>query len=273
MHKIIYILFLLMICFMGSPAQKKIIYEDSSLLQQEVPAAPAEDFSTDESITADEINTEPEKEEPIDTTLYPNNLQLPYDSVKKWRNLKAYAYTNYLDSLLKEQNEAEVKPVTRSYGTGILNNILGSGLVGFLLWTSAICFILFIMYRLFLADGAFIRKPKTENQDAAPTAEIISSESDFDGHIQTALQQGNFRQAVRYQYLRTLHSLAKKELIELAPDKTNYHYVHEIANSHHQKQFASLTLNYEYVWYGEFVIDQQIYLKIENDFISLNQKL
>ena len=103
--------------------------------------------------------------------------------------------------------------------------------------------------------------------------EVITRESDFDALIRTALQNSNYRQAVRYQYLRTLHILADKNFIELAPDKTNFQYVREIANRNHQNDFASLTLNYEYVWYGEFDIDKNIYQKIENNFTSLNQKL
>jgi hypothetical protein len=49
--------------------------------------------------------------------------------------------------------------------------------------------------------------------------------------------------------------------------------VQEIANHNHRQDFAALTLNYEYVWYGEFDIEKDIYQKIENGFINLNRKL
>lgn len=274
MRRIIYISFLLMFFCAVAHAQKKIIYEDTSLLQREEVAAPVEDFGSNETTAADESYFEDEEPAIIDTTLYQNNLYVSYDSVKKWRDLKAYAYTKYLDSLLKNQKEEKVVQSSRSNGSGILNSILGSGIISVLLWTFVICFILFIVYRLFLADGVFKRKPQSDkNDEANAMEEIISSESDFDAHIRQALQQGNYRQAVRYQYLRTLHGLAAKSIIELAPDKTNYHYVNEITNSSYRNDFASLTLNYEYVWYGGFDIDKPIYQKIENDFISLNQKL
>ena len=67
--------------------------------------------------------------------------------------------------------------------------------------------------------------------------------------------------------------LAGKKFIEMAPDKTNFQYVQEIGNRDYQNEFASLTLNYEYVWYGEFAIDKNVYQKIETNFNGLNKKL
>ena len=64
-----------------------------------------------------------------------------------------------------------------------------------------------------------------------------------------------------------------KNILELAPDKTNFQYVSDLANHKYQNDFAALTLNYEYVWYGGFEIEQYRYQKIENQFINLNQKL
>ncbi|MFZ1306638.1 MAG: DUF4129 domain-containing protein, partial [Ferruginibacter sp.] len=117
------------------------------------------------------------------------------------------------------------------------------------------------------------RKSKLARAEAAVEEEIITKESDFDALIRQSLQSGNYRHAVRYQYLRTLHLLAEKNMVQLAPDKTNFQYVSEIANRNHQQPFASLTLNYEYVWYGEFEIDKNIYDKIESNFRGFNQKI
>lgn len=273
MRKTIYISFLLMSFLSAAQAQEKVIYEDTSLLQKdEQVTAPAE-VVIDEVVPAESKDDTviPYHEEKADTVLYQNDLYLPYDSIKNWRNLKAYAYTKYLDSLLKNKKKPEPKATPRP---GILNSILGSGFVSVLLWTLAICFVLFIIYRLFLADGVFQRRSKAvKNAEAEVEEEVITGESDFDALIRSALQNSNYRQAVRYQYLRTLHILADKHFIDLAPDKTNFQYVREIANRSHQNDFASLTLNYEYVWYGEFEIGKDIYQKIENNFNSLNQKL
>ena len=258
----------------AAQAQKKIIYEDTSLLQKEEPvSAPVEDFTLRDSAVSI-VPSVTLDEELADTTLYKNNLNLSVDSIKNWRKLKEYAYTLYLDSLLKNIKKKEVKETPQRSGNGLFGRLLNSNFVSVLLWTLAICFILFILYRLFLAEGVFQRKSKSaKNDEAAVEEEIITNESDFDALIRQALLNGNYRQAVRYQYLKTLHLLAGKSLVELAPDKTNFQYVHEIKNRDQQQLFATLTLNYEYVWYGGFDIEKNIYQKIESNFTGFNQKI
>ena len=279
MHKTIYISLLLMSFFSAAQAQKKIIYEDTALLQKDneytVPA-------TDEKVQ--EYLIEPAEDkvaayeaEITDTSLYLNNLNFPDDSMRQWKNLNEFAYAKYLDSLLKDKNDKQKKKLENRTGfsvPGFLDRLLASSVLKILLWTVTGLFILFILYRLFLAESVFKRAPKTNQHAGAQVEEeIISSQSDFDALINQALQNGNYRQAVRYQYLKTLHNLAGKNFIELAPDKTNFQYVGEIKNREYQNDFAALTLNYEYVWYGEFAIEKDRYQKIEMNFISLNKKL
>jgi hypothetical protein len=259
----------------AAQAQKKAIYEDSSLLQKDEEVSTAVDqivVVKDSAVMVQPPVTTLEEDEPTDTSLYKNDLNLSYDSIKNWRNLKEYAYTKYLDSLLKNIKKKEVKESPRPR-TSVISNLFNSNIVTVLLWTVAIAFVLFILYRLFLAEGAFKRKAKSANAEAEVEEEIITHESDFDALIRQALQSGNYRQAVRYQYLRTLHLLAEKNMVQLAPDKTNFQYVSEIANRSQQQPFAALTLNYEYVWYGEFEIDKNIYDKIEGNFKIFNQKI
>ena len=270
MHKIIYISALFLFFLSPAQAQKKYIYQDSSLLQkEEIYAVPDADEKT-ATIPIDQIEdtvANYEKKKP-DTSLYQNNLTVPVDSIKYWKNLKDYAYVKNLDSLLQDRKKAK----TGSSDPGLLNRFLASGFLQVLLWTIVICFVLFIIYRLFLADGVFKRESRS-TQTAKVEEEVINSESDFDALIKQALQNSNYRQAVRYQYLKTLHALAGKKIIEMAPDKTNFQYVQEIVNPAYRNDFASLTLSYEYVWYGEFAIDKNIYEKIEINFNGLNKKL
>lgn len=260
----------------ATQAQKKFVYEDTALLQQEeVISAPVEEFGTDEVVTTSDDNADIAVE-PIepDTVLNRNTLHLPYDSVKSWKNLKAYDYMQDIDSLLRAKNKVEQKKEKVSSGPGFFENFLASGFLSVLLWSLAILFVGFIIYRLFLAEGVFQRKPvPVNNAEANVSEEEITHDSDFEGLIKQALLSSNYRQAVRYQYLRTLHGLASKQFVDLAPDKTNFQYVREIGNPGHQQAFAALTLHYEYVWYGEFDIGSDIYHKIEKGFLNLNQKL
>jgi hypothetical protein len=276
MRKAVYISLLLMGLLSVAHAQKKVIYEDTSLLQKEEPEvmAPVEEISVVQDSTGAEGSpiTVLEQDEPADTALRKNDLNLHYDSIKNWRNLKEYAYAKYLDSLLRGIKKKEPKQRTELPRTSIFSGMFSS-VISVVLWTLAIAFVLFILYQLFLTQGAFKRKAKSKDAVAEVEEEIITNESDFDALIRQALQIGNYRQAVRYQYLRTLHLLADKNMVQLAPDKTNFQYVNEITDYNNHQIFKALTLNYEYVWYGEFEIDKNIYDKIESNFKGFNQKI
>lgn len=209
-----------------------------------------------------------------DTTLYFNPLPVPVDSIRSIKAAKPFAYAGYLDSLLKaEQDRAKPQQVRRSSDPSWIASLLTSPVTRVVLWILAGCFILFILYRLFLAQGIFRRNANAKTETEPEVAEeVITSESDFEQLIRQAVRAGNFRLAVRYQYLKTLHRLAAKELVAMAPDKTNYQYVTEIKNIPLRKEFSGLTLSYEYVWYGEFSITEPVYQKLEQDYNSFNLK-
>ncbi len=273
MHKFIFISFFAILFFTNATAQKKYVYEDSSITQ-------SDKVKYDSTITENYSATDGNAKDTIyvDTTLYFNRLSISPDSVAAWKNLKDFLYIKKLDSLLKaQQHKDKIKEKveeTEPSGPGFLSRILSSEALQFFFWTLAILFVLFILYKLFLTEGVFRKNTKSAKSNTPEAGEeVINSESDFEILIRQAVQSGNYRLAVRYQYLQTLHLLAGKNLIELAADKTNHQYVREIKNQNYQTDFAALTLNYEYVWYGEFAIEENIYKKMEQGFLQFNNKL
>lgn len=285
MHKFLFISIFTMVFFTAARAQeKKYLYQDSTLAESEElydttvqVQAPVEEVVDDKMIYEEKADN---ADNIIDTTLYFNQLTVSPDSVTAWKNLKAFGYLKNLDSLLKaEKGKKKKEEKKEDYtpspsGGGWLNSVLSSGGLQAFLWVLAALFVLFILYKLFLTEGAFRKKSPTA-KSATPDVqvELITAESDFEILIKQATQTGNYRLAVRYQYLQTLHKLADKKLIEMAADKTNYQYVREITNQAYQNDFAALTLNYEYVWYGEFAIEENIYRNMSADFLKFNSKL
>ncbi|MGG9962403.1 DUF4129 domain-containing protein [Ferruginibacter sp. SUN106] len=215
----------------------------------------------------------------VDTTLNYNKPFVAADSVKAWKELKEFAYVKNMDSLLAaaKRNKPQKQETTeqpRDTSGNWLERLFSSKGLQFFFWALAILFVLFILYKLFLTEGVF-RKKSTSVKPNTPEAEeeIISNESDLAIMIRQAVQSGNYRLAIRYQYLQTLFKLSAKNLIEMAADKTNNQYVREITNANYQNDFAALTLNYEYVWYGEFAIDENVYRRLEAGFSQFNNKL
>lgn len=236
-------------------------------------------------------------EEMPSTQLNPNKLTVPPDSVLDWKQRKEFAYASYLDSLLKNditrnqpQQKQEERPMRGRNAQKVeyvpadndkvswLDNVFRSPITKWVLYSLAALFVLFVLYKLFFTGG--IKKARRKAPVIAqPEAEeeTLTYESDFDRFIRLALQAGNYRLAIRYQYLRVLHNLAERNIIEMAADKTNYQYVREMGTRgvpvtrQTQNDFAALTLNYEYAWYGEFNVDEPVYRRIEKDFNNFNR--
>ena len=92
---------------------------------------------------------------------------------------------------------------------------------------------------------------------------------DFENLISKALKEQNYRLATRYLYLKSLKSLANKQVIEWHYEKTNSDYLNEIKDSQLKTLFKRVSYIYDYVWYGEFPIDEESYNKNKADFNQL----
>jgi hypothetical protein len=87
-------------------------------------------------------------------------------------------------------------------------------------------------------------------------------EIDFDTEVEKAAAVNNYRLAVRLLYLKVLKQLSDNGLINWQINKTNTHYASELTNTEQQAAFKQLTRQFEYVWYGDFLINSDIYKKI-----------
>ena len=78
----------------------------------------------------------------------------------------------------------------------------------------------------------------------------------------------DYRKATRYYYLLLLKRMNEKELITYDKDKTNSEYVFDLQKLELRKQFSYLLYIYDYVWYGEFKVDELNFKTIENEYES-----
>ena len=93
-------------------------------------------------------------------------------------------------------------------------------------------------------------------------------EINFPQSIAKFENNGDYRSAVRYQFLFILKKLSDKKLIIWNPEKTNKDYVAELKAAHLKNEFYNLSYIFDYVWYGEFSINEQSYGKFKNQFHS-----
>ena len=98
-------------------------------------------------------------------------------------------------------------------------------------------------------------------------------EVDLNKLLKEALENQNYRLAVRYYYLLILRGLSSKKMIDYHKDKTNAEYLFEIQEEKLRTQFSTLSYIYTYVWYGEFPVDENSFKKAEKQYQSFLTKL
>lgn len=89
---------------------------------------------------------------------------------------------------------------------------------------------------------------------------------DFEKLIVEAQQSGDKRLVIRYYYLWFLKKMTERQIIEWDIEKTNSDYFNEIKSPAAKDRFAYLSYLYDYVWYGEFELDDASYESTKTAF-------
>jgi hypothetical protein len=244
--------------------------------------------STDSSAnTEGEDSMNNDYENVADTQIIKAVVDNTNDSIIKWKRSREFGYMAYLDSMLRKKTDLRIDTVsidkgtinrtratTNSPGSDNSNSFLNSFGVRFFFWIIAILFVGFILYKLFLTGGLFAKgNTKAVDESAHKETEILNDYSAYNLLIREAESKNDFNLSIRYLYLQSLKKLADNELISFSPDKANNLYVQELSGHRYQQGFAFLTRNYEYVWYGKFIIDRTQYQKLKEEFILFNKKV
>jgi len=96
---------------------------------------------------------------------------------------------------------------------------------------------------------------------------------DFEALIAESIKTKNYRLAVRFLYLKNLKALSDKLIIKWNPNKTNYSYQYEIENSDLRSRFLDSTRIFDFVWYGEFNLDDNSFNDARHLFDDLNRSI
>lgn len=130
-----------------------------------------------------------------------------------------------------------------------------------------------LIYSFFRDYKSFNKDPKFKktnfNLDDIDDIEDV----DFSALLKTAITSGDYRLAIRVQYLMSLQKLTSKGFISWAKEKTNRHYVREVEKLSLSTQFKNASRVFEYIWYGNITVDRDAYEKYLSFFDQLNSQL
>ena len=226
---------------------KDTIYAVDTAQYDAEDAPPDEDYEDETTESGDEI--------------IPVLKHVSADSIGALKNDKGFYYMAYLDSFLRaSQDENKKKPVKEPDNNS--TSFWDITLVKYLFWGIAIAVVGFVLFKLFSGEGGMFSTNKTLTETKV-TVENEIPENDLDGLLQRAVRNASYRLAVRYQFLKTLHWLGEKGILQLSADKTNYQYATEIQGRPYANTFSRLSLQYEYIWFGEFELNQEQFASVQ----------
>ena len=138
-----------------------------------------------------------------------------------------------------------------------------------------LAFLVFMLMKFFLnvnSQNIITGRQNPSTIKFTEDEELIKNE-DLQALINEAIKQKNFRLAIRYYYLKTLKGLTERDIISWEHQKTNEDYINEIQKRSIKNSFKDITKIYDYVWYGEFNIDELKFETLKTSFDNLNNNI
>ncbi|MFD1063518.1 DUF4129 domain-containing protein [Winogradskyella litorisediminis] len=214
-------------------------YDDSTIEKQEISESDLEDYKNNDDFNYTEVEEE--------TTII--------DKIKRW-----------LKNFLRKFWEAIFGVGSAEGFLFIIFRILPYLLLGVL-------FYFLIRFFLKVNSKNLTTKAKEKGSISYTEEEQIIKNEDINALIQQAIEQKNYRLAIRYYYLLSLKKLSENETIEWEAQKTNEDYIQELRHSPLKPDFINITRIYDYVWYGEFAVDALKFENLKLPFEYLNNSI
>ena len=144
----------------------------------------------------------------------------------------------------------------------------------FILIGLAVAFIVYLILLLIDIDFLKLFKKKQAGIEI-PYAESLENiqQINFDEALDNAISVKDYRLAVRLLYLRSLKQLSDAGLINWKIEKTNSAYLNELKDEEQRRRFSIVTRQFEYVWYGDFPVDGNLFSNINAFFLDFKNNL
>jgi len=178
-----------------------------------------------------------------------------FDAVKKWLSELWHRFWDWL--------------IGDYQATGFLASIIK--LIPYIIIAGILAFVVWLFFRL-NPGASFLKSAESPSVFFTEEEEIIKSK-DIQKLIKKALDEQNYRLAVRYYYLLILKNLVEKNIIRYEFDKTNTDYIKEIKQEAIHINFKKATLIYDYIWYGNFEVTHIDFKKAQHTFINLEHQI
>lgn len=187
-------------------------------------------------------------------------------SQEKWEKItKDVDYTEKFKEA-EPKKERNKPPKSFHFNPSVLRPVIIVLVVGLL------AFIFYLVLKHFL--NFFDERVKNESlTQIVENLEENIHDADFELLLKRAIDNKEFKLAVRILYLQVIKQLSDKQLIIWKREKTNSHYVREMSTDKQGSTFSFLTLVYEQSWFSNYSVDQERYGIISEQFLKFLNNL
>ncbi|WP_276134661.1 DUF4129 domain-containing protein [Polluticoccus soli] len=196
------------------------------------------------------------------------------DIDRKWNELindPAFHYRDQKEALQKV--EPAQNNILDKLG-GLLLTFFTSPTGKFIGWIVFFVFLAWTLFKIFTGNvPLFGKKPKTVRETPVENLEETLVNTNWEHHLQLAIQNADNRLAIRYSFMRMLQLLQQNNLIHFEDNKTNTDYYNELKRIELKNDFRQLSKQYEYTWYGHIGISDEAYHTYMNTFANLKSTL
>lgn len=205
----------------------------------------------------------------------------PGKAIDETEWLKSIEGINYSEERKKkkerepeEEEEEEIEPRGEEDDTDWFGDWwegLGLLLQGLciLILVAIVGYLIYLLTRLESNDSFEVEKSLEERLQ---NVEEELEESELEKLLRESIAGKNYKLAIRLYFLMMLNKLSEKEWIQYKKQKTNFLYLREMKGRLEYQKFRELTHAFEYSWYGEVALDENIFSKLQDNYKSfLNQ--
>jgi hypothetical protein len=180
------------------------------------------------------------------------------------KNDRAYEYANDPDYWRWKDSPDQLRTSASRSSRG--NSFLASRAFEYLILIFLGGVLLYAIVRIILSNRLqlFYRSPSRPM--VVKSTDGGSPEDDLEGQLTHFIQTKDYRQAVRYLYLKTLRVLNDKGMIRYHQESTNQEYWEQLKAMPQGAPFRDLTTIYETVWYGEFPLEDTLFNRLRQYF-------
>ena len=192
---------------------------------------------------------------------------VPDSVVREWKRAPAFAYANDPRYWKRVPQESGSLPVW-------LIRFLESNAFRYGVYILLGALLLYAIGRIVTENqlGIFYRGAKRSGGSQGETADE-TVEEDLDLRIRQSIDNRDYRQAVRYSYLRALRRLDERGLIRYHGRATDQEYLRQLGGTVLEAPFRFLTNAYEKVWYGEFGLSEETFRRLIGYFSEFDKTI